>query len=375
MRDFPRALIRIAASSLLVTGLVFALLEIALRIHNPIYVPLRASNIQLPVNRTFRETNVHFAKVDRVVTTSYNNIGLRGPNYPADPDRFVKIIAVGGSTTICVNLTDGKTWPDLVLRDLQAARPDLALWLNNAGQNGHSTFGHQILLQAHLAKLQPQYVLLLMGINDMEREDLNSYDISMTRGGAPLRDRLVTMSEVLSTAQVLYRSFRAHELGLNRAPDMDPRTVPRINETPAQRDAFLKRQKDNFLPAYRERVATLLATVRSMSATPILITQPAFMGHAVDPNTGVQIDNLLYGDFGREGFDISAGTAWDGLELYNDVLRELASSEGVMLIDAAREMPKDYRYYFDWLHYSNEGAARMASIISDQIERTLRPQQ
>ena len=85
---------------LIIAAVTFVLLEIGLRIYNPIYVPLRADQIELPVNRVFKMVNVNNKKVDRELVNTYNAIGLRGPNYPDKPDEYVKIITVGGVVTL-----------------------------------------------------------------------------------------------------------------------------------------------------------------------------------------------------------------------------------------------------------------------------------
>ena len=37
------------------------------------------------------------------------------------------------------------------------------------------------------------------------------------------------------------------------------------------------------------------------------------------------------------------------------------------MIDLAREMPKDSRYYYDLMHYTNAGAERVADIVAAQL--------
>ena len=40
----------------------------------------------------------------------------------------------------------------------------------------------------------------------------------------------------------------------------------------------------------------------------------------------------------------------------------------MLVIDLAREFPKNSAYYYDWIHYTNEGAARVADILSRELE-------
>ena len=88
------------------------LLELLLRIHNPIPLTLRANKIVLPTNSRFVHRNVGNKKADAVVYNTYNGLGLRGPEKPTSFDDHLTIVTVGGSTTACVGLTDGRTWPD-----------------------------------------------------------------------------------------------------------------------------------------------------------------------------------------------------------------------------------------------------------------------
>jgi lysophospholipase L1-like esterase len=346
----------------IVCAVTAVFLEIALRIKNPIYVPLRADEIQLPVNRVLKQVNANNPKVDELAVAAYNAIGLRGPNYPEQPDKFIKIFTVGGSTTNCVRLTDGRTWPDL-LATMLVGSGDKKIWLNNAGMDGHSTFGHQILLQSHLRKYKPDYIIYLVGINDMERKDLTNFEVTLIRKGQPLRDQIVAASELLSTLQVLKRSWMAYDLGVNSLEADDLTKLPVVHMNEAQRAGKLRMQREQYLSLFRRRVESLLSATRAAGARPILVTQPGLMGHGVDPTTGVRLDDLEY-----RGLGIPSSLKWDELELYNDVLRDIAAREDILLIDAAREMPKDSRYYFDWIHYSNSGAALMAHIIRPGVQ-------
>jgi lysophospholipase L1-like esterase len=302
------------------------------------------------------ERNPNPGKVDATLVNTYNGIGLRGPEYPEQPERFVKVFTVGGSTTACVTLTDGKTWPDHLFRRLQAARPDV--WLNNAGMNGHSTHGHRILLEQHLRKLSPDYLVFLVGVNDVGRSDLNDFDRAMAGQTVSLRNRIVAASELLSTIQVLYRSSRALDLGVNFDFTIDFAKLPRQPMEPGARERELERHQREFLPAYRERIDDLVLRSREIGAEPVLLTQPALLGDAVDPTTGVELGPLRFSD------SSSSSVQWAVLELYNDVLRDVARARGVALVDLAREMPKDSAYYTDWIHFSNAGAEKVGEIVA-----------
>jgi hypoxanthine phosphoribosyltransferase len=52
-----------------------------------------------------------------------------------------------------------------------------------------------------------------------------------------------------------------------------------------------------------------------------------------------------------------------------ETLRLVAAKDQVLLIDLARELPRHSVYYYDYLHYTEAGAAAVAEIIY----RDLRP--
>jgi hypothetical protein len=133
--------------------------------------------------------------------------------------------------------------------------------------------------------------------------------------------------------------------------------------------AHLREHKDRHAQGFERRMRSLIERTIAIQAVPILVTQPAMMGRGTDPTSGVAIDNLAYED------GLPSSVVWDALEIYNDVTRRLAAEYRVPLIDAAREMPKDSALYFDWIHYSNPGAERMADIVSRGVAHVLSARQ
>jgi lysophospholipase L1-like esterase len=55
------------------------------------------------------------------------------------------------------------------------------------------------------------------------------------------------------------------------------------------------------------------------------------------------------------------------LEIYNAATRRVAEREHVLLIDLARKLPKDSRYFSDLVHFSKLGAAKIAEIASPSL--------
>jgi len=110
----------------------------------------------------------------------------------------------------------------------------------------------------------------------------------------------------------------------------------------------------------------IIAACRKAGVEPVLITQPHLLGSENDPETGVPLSTISMGG-------ISGALFWILLEEYNGVLREVAAKENVFLIDLAHYIPKSSRYYYDLLHFSNEGSALVADAVSSRLVSWLPP--
>jgi lysophospholipase L1-like esterase len=359
----PHGLVKPMLALAVGTVMSLGLAEVVLRIHNPIRVPLRANHIVLPINNNFRYQTLANEKTDPIVESHYNGLGMRGPDKPRDFARKLTLVTVGGSTTVCQDLTDIHTWPHLVYEKLHAERGDF--WLNNAGLDGHSTFGHLMLLRQYLAALKPRYILYLIGANDVGRKDINVFDYTLTTKSMSFRNKIVAASELLSTIQVLTRTMRAIELGVRSRPDMNFLVTPHLRTSDAEVARILQEHQQIYLPRYRERLIALMDETAAAGIQPIVATQPALYGEVRDPTLGIEIGGLQF-----EG-GIDARLQGRVLALYNDVTRAEAARRKVPLIDLARSMPKDSRYYFDWIHYSVEGAAKVADLVVEGLRRVL----
>lgn len=338
-------------------ALAFLLLEGFLRVYNPIPLPMRGRQIVLEAGKRF-VMSTPGGKVDPQVQWSHNSLGLRGPPRPRDRDRHVEIVAVGGSTTECRLLSDGKDWPARLAAEL-APRLD-RVWVGNAGLDGHSSFGHMVLLEQHLADLRPDYVLYLVGINDVDRTQLGGGDLVQAASQASLGERIAERSELLSTALVLYRTAKAYDLGLQNVFYLDLAQAPTATVTPAGVEARLAGLRAGALPDYRARLTRLVERTRALGMEPILITQPALFGEGVDPTTGVEL--------GPRAWDGEPGTVrWPALEAYNDELRAVGAATGTLVIELARGLPKDSALFVDWVHFSNEGGAEVGRRIAEVL--------
>jgi lysophospholipase L1-like esterase len=344
--------------------LVLGVCELILRVYNPLGFRIRGDKIILPINKKEIIHHEHgLGKLDKVVVHQSNSLGFRGPEPPADFSRALTIVTVGGSTTECFDLAEDKTWSHRLGVDLQ--HDFQPLWLNNAGLSGNSTFGHYILIQDYLVKLKPKVVIFLVGINDLGIRDERDFDQRIHGFNARSLERFLASaavhSELAAAALNLYRFYFPKSVMINNQNDpqeIDLKKLPDFRVTPENLIAIIEDHRDHYLGPYKNRLEKLITICREHHMVPVLLTQPVLYGDVVDKATGVSLGHKFVAK------DMDGATAWDVLELYNEVTRQVGRERGVLVIDLARQMPKNSLYFYDLMHYTNAGAARMAEIIA-----------
>lgn len=335
------------------------LLELALRIYNPFHFRIKGDHIVLDANKTYEIYNKDIPVIDQHITYKKNSLGFRGPERPENFDQYLSIITVGGSTTECQYLNDGKTWSDRLYYDLQ--HDFNKVWLNNGGLAGHSTFGHVVLLEDHIVKLKPKLILFLVGVNDIERDDLNDSDKSnMTNRYKNILTFLSKRSELCNVLANLVRARRAKTsklvdtyLDLKKAGSL---------AVPDSVIANMVKEQDNFCAAYGKRLQKLVDICNNNRIIPVLITQPLLVGKGIDSLSGANLETL------KISSKHNGKSFWTIMEAYNDITRQVAERNRVLLIDAARAMPKNSLYFYDMLHYTNAGAEKLGDIVYYQLK-------
>lgn len=348
---------------LLGCGAALFLLEAELRFYNPLGARVRADKIVVPAFEQSRIANNRIPQLDPLIVCNRNVFGFRGPPPPEKFNECVTIIAVGGSTTECRYLTDGRTWPDRLSEHLKSQANIDCLWVNNAGFDGHSTFGHLVLLTDYIVRIKPRYVVVLSGINDVGRDDLNDYDRNLVPKSWRSRIRTaLSHSETFVLLDNARRLYAANSGGLNHsflALDQLPTagTAGRLSEQD-------KRAYTASLKSYQERLLAIVELCEKHAIRPVFLTQPCLWGGGIDDRTGVDLNRVEV-----PGRKLCGEAFWELLELYNDVTRGICAAHDLPLVDLARALPKDSTYFYDGFHFTNSGAEKVAEIVG----RTLAP--
>lgn len=340
--------------------LAFVAAEVVLRLDNPFGFRMRGNVLVLPRNTTYvieADPTRRSDQLEARVVHHKNSLGFRGPEPPADFAQRLTLVAVGGSTTECFYLSDGKTWPDRLSAKLEEELE--GTWLDNAGLDGHSTFGHLLLLDQQLLALRPRYIVVLAGLNDMFADAPRDLDRVALDPVALLAEH----SEVVALGLNLWRArHTARQEDLGTMPKPTPlRDRPRRAMSAAEEARLLAAQQGR-LEAYRERLARLITRARGGGIEPVLLTQPTVLGE-VDPRTGIDLREIEV----EVWETVNGAVAWHLLERYNDVMRQLAREQEVLVVDVARSLPKDSRLFYDFFHLTNEGAEALATLVDARL--------
>jgi len=332
------------------------LLEALLRVYNPLPFRLRGDDIVLPAGFRYTLHNPPGPKLDPVTNHTKNRLGFRGPDRPADFKARLSIVSVGGSTTECFLLSDGKTWTDVMAAELAKGHPNL--WVNNAGFDGHSTFGHLVLLRSVLAELKPTVVLFLAGVNDVGADWGYPKDEFDNPPPVRLVHHLANSSEIFNSVLNVVRVWRARQLSFDDRP-VDLADYAHFSMTDEEvAEEVLTHQRSR--AGYEARLTRLARESRAARIEPVFLTQPTLVGDTVDPETGIDLSTLAE-------HHLNGRAQWRVLESYNEVMRRVAARDGTLLIDLANQLPKDSRYYYDLVHFSNQGARAVGEIVAVEL--------
>jgi lysophospholipase L1-like esterase len=351
--------------ALYVLFIVFISLEIILRIYNPFPFRLSGDKVILATNRKMVISNNEIPVLGKTIIHTKNNIGFRGPDKPAGFDSLLTIIAVGGSTTECFYLQDDSCWTASLYKKLQPGFS--SLWMNNAGLQGHSTFGHYILINEYIKYLKPKVVLLLVGCNEVGRTDLfKGESVSRKSWNADLISIVRRKSEVVNLLLNLRRKHASDKKGVtDKYLDLHH---PQYKEYSARYCDSVADAETPVLNAYKERLSGILDTLKANNITPVLISQPTLFGNTKDSITGADLGLCRMNDI------YNGSLWWRLLSKYNEMTKTIALSRNICFIDLANQLPKNSLYFYDVVHFTNEGSEKVSGIIYDCLKPYLQTQ-
>ena len=313
-----------------------------------------------------------------------NSLGLRADELVPGADPVV--LAVGGSTTECLVLDQSEAWPRR-LQDLLSTGGARA-WVGNAGRSGHSTREHVFQVPALLDTVPDTDVLLVLaGANDLglrlkQDADHDPHVLERDDAAAVVIPRAFALHPPAYASHLPW--YKRTEL-YARARDAKNRLASRggAGTEIGPRGQGVARWRDNrahatelrdalpdlrpALDEYRRNLTRLVRAAQERGVAVVLMTQPSLWRDDLDERERALLWWGGVGDFQAPGARVpfyTASALARGIDAYNAVLLEVAAATGAEALDLAAAIPRDTSMFFDDMHFTEAGAARVAQVVA-----------
>lgn len=282
----------------------------------------------------------------------------------------IGILAVGGSTTNEVNVGDGETWTDRLGQ--RFAEAGINLSVVNAGAEGQSTVGHIRNFETWftlIPGLKFRYLLAYVGVNDMALGPRGADAIQAAYDRAESPERMRRFRQYIANHSALYRLWRTlrgvreasvakvtharvEHAGMAWVESPEPAVSP-----PAEGSDLAAR-----LEGYRSRVAELIRRARAAGAEAIVVTQAR-------SNWRRDAGKLLFAR-GVDGKPDVSG--YVETTLFNRAAMAACQAANGICLDLGTEIEFRPGDFYDWVHTTPEGSARIADYLFAKLKDKVR---
>jgi lysophospholipase L1-like esterase len=317
---------------------------------------------------------------DSVFRTNSN--GIRGDDFA--PQNAYRIMAIGGSTTLCLYLDQSETWTQLLQENLNRNTRSQKFWVGNCGVSGMNANHHVLALQhLPLRDLKIDTVILLTGINDLTKR------LTQDKSYVPISpDDTATQNNLLAETftgtydtyynDLIYKRTAIWQL-LRRVKKQMTMSAAHIEDERGkiyltwrdhrQHASEIREQLPDLssaLDEFARNINRMIDIAQEKSVHTIFMTQPTMW----KPGLPNDLASLLWfggvGDFQRERGKpyYSVATLEKGIKAYNDTLLRICRERQIDCLDLASILEKDTSVFYDDVHFNEGGARKIADNLS-----------
>jgi lysophospholipase L1-like esterase len=280
----------------------------------------------------------------RPVVVSHNSLGFRGGEFPAKGSA-TRVVAIGGSTTYGVDVSDDSTWPAL-LQDQMGAGYEVL----NLGVAGHATAEHLYMMGAVASRLEPDVVILHIGLNDMHC--MHSPEIT------PLVNTCHSDLLYLSTGRCFVS--RLPRLAMIHALVSTMQNIgfaPRCPDVAKGRDDYTTID-ERVLKDFKARTAAIISAALGIGARVIVV-----------PQVGFRQGELAQGTYRWWTPYLNQSSLPGLMKVFNQELRTIAQRMRVAYVDGVDQVAWTDDLYIDVSHLGRNGNERLASLIAPEVRK------
>ena len=290
---------------------------------------------------------------DLRIPSQINNIGLRGTSEIslAKPERTIRIISLGGSSTFGYHARDDHTYPFLLERTLRSRILGWQVEVINAGIPNFDSVNILTMFRKELVYYQPDAITLYTAYNDASA----ILDETWWQGAARwLHDHVavyVALGRVLkwATSIELYSKWSDYVA----APSAD----------------YVDKQIALHVDRYRRNVQETLDLARETGSLVVLIRQPMGLSYRANADRPDYAQTVQMAQS-----RLSRGEAISGSEVtllvhaaLLDVLEEIALEKDVQLVDNVRLVDTHKDRLLTYVHLSEDGNDALASALAGTL--------
>jgi hypothetical protein len=303
-----------------------------------------------PYDNEILYTYDHLGKIGkpggRYLKWQLNSDGFRGPDL--QPGRF-RIMCTGASETFGLYESENGEWPRRLERVLnkRAGRP--VFEVVNASYPGLSLATALRRLPGWLNQLQPRvlvvypslanYIWLPAIVNPSTRPPKRPFFEPRIAG----RVKTLLKSALPAPLQGHIRAFQTEQ-----AARQFKSVMPRLPEANVAR--------------FRQDMEAIVDQTDRAGIDLVLVTHATLFGDRVrEEHRSLLRDwRKFYPMLAEDGF-------LDMEQRLNNVIRDVAAKHGKVLVDAARRMPSGHKTFVEFVHFTDEGAEKLADLIANHI--------
>ncbi len=282
------------------------------------------------------------------IKISHNALGFRGPEITRElPPGVTRIVALGGSSTYCVKLTDQDTWP-VILEQKLGPRFQVV----NLGVPGYSTAEHVIQAAFWLSDLKPAVAVCYAGWNDVQNMHIRNLaaDYSDYHGHVPADTLDVIALDRIKTPFALARLMHGVYFRVSRRKPFA--AVP-------DDKAFTAATDPRALSLYERNLRSIAALCHSQNIKLLFVPQLV--------NPSVLTNETAYGwvPFVRDK-DLPGAIA-----MFNEAMRGVARDTGVAFARSVTPAAFQAADFLDEGHFSRPGSEKFAELVSEELQAVL----
>ncbi len=325
------------------------------------------------LNKIIYPNEFYLADTDNLVAQEYpfridNNGFILPHNDYNDPD--YKIVFIGGSTTECMYVTENNRFPYLTGQLIEEKTNKHINSYNMGGSGNNSMHSLDIILNK-IMPMSPDIVVIMHAANDYA--DL-AYDHTYWPIGTP-RSELITINDYFPKRPK--ETFIWHFKGLFKTiypniyqkiyllkeriihPQEQKQTKP-YDEWEGLRQNIKDRDFDFMQKEYNWVLQMIITACKTHDILPVLMTQSNRFKENPDDFVLKSLSPMLNAGITYETFKNEYDT-------FNDIIRDVAKTNEIPLIDLANIVPQKKEYMYDTMHYNDTGSKFVATIISEKL--------